>query len=187
MSVEAKLIPASSQTGGPFFRIGLEYLIDRAAEQNADADGSVAIHGRVLDRDGAPVPDAMIEFWSPACVTTSAQADRRDAGIPDGFRRAATDIDGNYSVAVRRPMASAMEDRRTQAPHLLVLVFARGLLRHLLSRMYFEREHANESDPVLLGVPAERRHTLVAKSEGENAYRWDVILQGKEETVFFAW
>ena len=74
-----------------------------------------------------------------------------------------------------------------QAPHMLVLVFARGLLRHLISRVYFEDEDANGSDPVLLTVPRERRSTLIAKSDGENRFRWDVILQGSNETVFFAW
>lgn len=186
MSVESKLIPAGSQTVGPFFRIGLDYLIDRAVEMDAGAGGRIAIHGRVLDRDGAPVPDAMLEFWSPA-YTTNAQAASRDFDIPDGFRRAATDMDGSYSIVIRRPLAIPIEDGRTQAPHLLVLVFARGLLRHLISRVYFDGEPANESDLVMLGVPAERRHTLVAKSESENAYRWDVILQGGKETVFFAW
>lgn len=186
MSADSKLIPASSQTVGPFFRIGLDYLIDRAAELDAQASGTIAIHGRVLDRDGAPVPDALLEFWSPASAAKTP-ADPRDATISDGFRRAATDTDGNYSVVIRRPAAHFIEDGRTQAPHLLVLVFARGLLRHLISRVYFGGEPANDSDPVLMGVPAERRHTLVANSDGENAFLWNVILQGVEETVFFAW
>ena len=74
-----------------------------------------------------------------------------------------------------------------QAPHAMVLVFARGLMRNLITRVYLEDETGNDSDPVLLQVPAERRRTLLAKREGANIYRWDVLLQGADETVFFAW
>jgi protocatechuate 3,4-dioxygenase alpha subunit len=74
-----------------------------------------------------------------------------------------------------------------QAPHMLVLVFARGLLRHLISRIYFDGESENSADPVLSAVPAHRRYTLVAQSDGQNSFRWNVILQGDDETVFFAW
>ena len=123
----------------------------------------------------------MLEFWS---------ADRAGAtdhsGFPEGFRRAATGVDGDFCVSMRRPAPADMGDGRKQSPHLLVLFFCRGLLRHLISRVYFD-EAANASDPVLLGVPAERRHTLIARREGGGSYRWDVILQGAEETVFFAW
>ncbi len=70
---------------------------------------------------------------------------------------------------------------------MLVLIFARGLLRHLISRVYFEGEPANESDPVLLAVPTERRRTLIARRDGPNKFHWDVVLQGADETVFFAW
>jgi protocatechuate 3,4-dioxygenase alpha subunit len=80
-----------------------------------------------------------------------------------------------------------MDDVRMQARHMLVLVFARGLLRHLISRVYFDRDPALASDPVLLSVPAERRGTLIARCDGENSFCWDVILQGADETVFFAW
>ena len=80
-----------------------------------------------------------------------------------------------------------MEDGPLQAPHLLVLVFARGLLRHLITRVYFDDESGNASDPVLLSVPAARRDTLIARKNGPDTFRWDVILQGANETVFFAW
>jgi len=166
-----RLIPNSSQTVGPYFRIGLDYLIDRTSTDDATTLGTIAIRGRVLDRDGVAVPDAMLEFWS----------------VPHNFRRAATDLDGNFCVMMGRPVAVRMEDGRTQSPHLLVLVFARGLLRHLISRVYFESEPGNESDPVLLGVPADRRRTLMARRDGDNSFRWDVTLQGPDETVFFAW
>jgi protocatechuate 3,4-dioxygenase alpha subunit len=186
MSSENKGIPFSSQTVGPYFRIGLEYLIDWMGEVDASAEDAIEIRGRVLDRDGTPVPDAMLEFWSTGNAW-SASDRSHEHGIPDGFGRVATDLNGSFVGRIRRPIATQMEDGREQAPHSMVLVFARGLQRHLLTRVYLEDGTGNESDLVLLGVPAERRGTLVAKGEGTNVYRWDVILQGADETVFFAW
>ena len=180
MSAEPRFIPAGSQTVGPYFRIGLQYLIDRASEV-PQANG-IFLQGRVLDRDGAPVPDAMLEFWS-ATVDRTSPAD----ALPHGFRRVGTDLDGAFSVAIPKPGAAAIDDELRQAPHWLVLVFARGLLRHLITRVYFDDEPANASDPVLLSVPAERRNTLIARRDRNDSYRWDVILQGSNETVFFAW
>lgn len=179
-----KRIPSSSQTVGPYFTIGLEYLIDRTAE--IEAENAIEIRGRVLDRQGAPVPDAMLEFWS-AGDAVSALGDSRAHGIPDGFRRAVTDQEGCFIARIKRPALTRLEDGRLQAPHIMVLVFARGLLRHLITRMYLEGEMGNDNDSVLLNVPAKRRSTLVARVDGKNAYRWDVILQGADETVFFAW
>jgi protocatechuate 3,4-dioxygenase alpha subunit len=189
MSGAAKRIPSGSQTVGPFFRIGLEYLIDAAPRMRADADRAIEIRGRVVDADGAPVPDAMLEFWSGDPAFASSHAATENVGFPPGFRRAATDEGGAFTVVMPRPVALPFPDGRTQAPHMLVLFFARGLLRHLLTRVYFSGDPANQSDPVLLEVPAERRKTLVARAEpGQpGAYRWDVILQGQDETVFFAW
>jgi len=184
MSAEAELTPSSSQTVGPFFQIGLEYLIDCAPETELNAADTIVIRGRVLDRDGAPVPDAMLEFWSAGKGSANAASSQ---GFPGGFRRAATDLDGNFSVVMSRPAAVALDDVRMQAAHMLVLVFARGLLRHLISRVYFEDDPALASDPVLLSVAAERRRTLIARRNGENSFCWDVILQGADETVFFAW
>jgi len=182
MSLKATRIPAGSQTVGPYFRIGLDYLVDRMAREDATSEGMIQIQGRVLDRDGAPVPDAMLEFW---CAGEANGP--RDHGIPDGFRRAATDLDGNFTAKIMRPVGNRLEDGRAQAPHAMVLVFARGLMRHLITRVYLEDEAMNDSDPVLLSVPEERRGTLTAKRDGEEAYRWDVVLQGTDETVFFVW
>ena len=179
-----KRIPFSSQTVGPYFRIGLEYLIERMAE--TDPEDAIEILGRVLDRDGAPVPDAMLEFWS--AVETSVDSDGlQKHGIPEGFRRVATDMDGCFVARIGRPVANRLEDETMQAPHAMVLVFARGLQRHLITRVYLDDETGNENDPVLQVIPTERRGTLIAKAEGENVYHWDVILQGANETAFFAW
>jgi len=187
MSGKAKLIPTSSQTVGPYFCIGLEYLVDCTPSTQAHPAKLVTIRGRVLDRDGAPVSDALLEFWSPAAGEHDASANSRPAGLADGFKRAATDPDGNFFITMLRPAPVPVGDGRMQAPHLLVLLFARGLLRNLITRVYFDDEQANQSDPVLLTIPAERRRTLIAQSDGEGSFCWDVQLQGAGETVFFAW
>jgi protocatechuate 3,4-dioxygenase alpha subunit len=187
MGTRTKLIPASSQTVGPFFRIGLDYLMDCTLSDDAHAGGMIAIQGKVLDRDGAPVPDALLEFWSGEQRAYSNDAGSTGSGISDGFRRAATDGNGAFKVVMKKPDLDRLGDGRFQAPHMLVLVFARGLLRHLISRVYFEGEPGNANDPVLLEIPAERRHTLIARRDEASAYCWDVKLQGADETVFFAW
>jgi protocatechuate 3,4-dioxygenase alpha subunit len=185
VSAEVKLIPTSSQTVGPYFRIGLRHLAECDPEARPENRSTITISGSVLDRDRAPVPDAMLEFWSPG-VTRPAAALVHDAGRGE-FKRVATDIEGRFSVEMRGDVVAARDAHNPQAPHILVLVFARGLLRHLISRVYFDEEPANGADPVLLGVPAERRRTLIAQRESDNVFRWDVILQGTDETVFFAW
>ena len=184
MSTETTLTPSGSQTVGPYFRIGLEYLLERAPEI-ANPEAAIEIRGRVIDRDGNPVPDALLEFWSSGGDRLPNSAIPDETGFPDGFRRSPTDDAGNFAVSMRRP--AGVPTGAGSAPHLLVLVFARGLLRHLISRVYFEGEPANEADPVLLSVPTERRRTLIARCEGQNEFHWDVILQGADETVFFAW
>jgi protocatechuate 3,4-dioxygenase, alpha subunit len=173
--------PSGSQTVGPYFRIGLQYLIDRMEEVNADIVDTIEIRGTVLDRDGVPVPDAMLEFWSAGAHGKMTQE------IPDGFRRVATDENGGFTLRIPRPVATQVNDAETHAPHMLVLFYARGLLRHLISRVYLQDESANACDAVLQSVPEDRRHTLIAKLHHEKFYRWDVILQGTNETVFFAW
>ncbi len=174
-------IPSGSQTVGPYFLIGLQYLIDRMEEVNADIADTIEIRGTVLDRDGVPVPDAMLEFWSAGADGKMTQE------IPNGFRRVATDEIGGFTLRIPRPVAIPMDNTGAQAPHMLVLFYARGLLRHLISRVYLQDESANACDTVLQSVPEDRRHTLIAKLQHENVYRWDLILQGTNETVFFAW
>jgi protocatechuate 3,4-dioxygenase alpha subunit len=185
MKEDRKLIPAGSQTVGPFFCIGLDYLIDRAPVLDADMAGRIEIRGRVLDRDGTAVPDAVLEFWVPSITVSTPGQDP----YPSGFRRTATDSNGSFAVAAVRPAAVPLEGGRMQAPHMLVLVFARGLLRHLLTRVYFEKEPDNADDIVLKNIPAERRATLIGRLDNHrtNSYQWDVRLQGQDETVFFAW
>lgn len=192
MEVETSGIPAGSQTVGPYFRIGLEYLLDRTPSMTLEAPRIIQICGRVLDRDGAPVPDAMLEFWSAATVSHDVEMDQKQADFPAGFRRAVTGVDGVYSAVIERPSTEqqvAEVVQFVQAPHMLALVYARGLLRHLISRVYLEDEPDNQIDSVLAMISEERRHTLIARLDTRRAglYEWDVILQGPMETVFFAW
>lgn len=188
MTALPKLIPSGSQTVGPYFRIGLEHLIDRQAWYQS-LSGSIELHGCVIDRDGAPVSDALLEFWG-----ADSSGNYPDVGqLPDdqltNFRRAATDAKGRYSISLVKPGPASFGDGRLQAPHCLVLVFARGLLRHLITRVYFEDELANPADPVLLEVPSDRRLTMVARVDHgkERSFQWNIVLQGENETVFFAW
>src|SRR3954451_7053480 len=142
MNGDAPLIPASSQTVGPYFRIGLECLCERTPALAVDTPGVIEVRGRVLDRDGAPVTDAMVEFWSASKVANGSQERAANAVVPDGFRRAPTDGDGRFSVLMPRP-AALPDDQHAQAPHIMVLVFARGLLRHLITRVYLGDEQGN--------------------------------------------
>jgi protocatechuate 3,4-dioxygenase alpha subunit len=157
-----------SQTVGPFFSIGL----CRRPGDAVVADGSVRVEGRVLDGAGDPVPDAMVELW---------QADEAGAYRGDfGWGRCATDGDGRYAFTTVRP--GSVDG---QAPHLVLLVFARGLLKPCLTRVYFPGEPANDADPVLSALDARDRATLVAVADGERL-RFDVRLQGEAQTTFFA-
>jgi protocatechuate 3,4-dioxygenase alpha subunit len=155
-----------SQTVGPYFEIG---LCDRPAHELAP-DGPVRIEGRVLDGAGEPVPDAMVEIW---------QADPSGEYRPDfGWGRCGTDDEGRYRFVTVKPGPVG-----GQAPHVTVLVFARGLLKPVLTRLYFPDE-ANDGDAVLGSVPAGERALLVADQDGD-VLRFDIRLQGDGQTPFF--
>jgi protocatechuate 3,4-dioxygenase alpha subunit len=173
-----------SQTVGPFFGVGLPF---EKGEQIAPpgVTGVIRIEGQVLDGNGEPVPDALLEIWQPddhGRYRTRGKS--RDPST--GFGRCRTDSEGAFSVTTVKPGAAPAPDGRHQAPHLNVTVFARGLLRHLVTRMYFPDEtEANATDPVLNLVEPARRETLIASDCG-GVLRFDVRLQGERETVFFA-
>jgi protocatechuate 3,4-dioxygenase alpha subunit len=159
-----------SQTVGPFLHIALADPAQRFAVA-ADAPGAIHIHGTVTDGAGDPIPDGLIETW---------QAD----GL---FARCPTDGDGRYEIHTRKPPTTPTVDGTPQAPHLSVSVFARGLLDRVVTRIYFPEEEAvNAVDPTLGAVAAERRHLLVAEAEDPGHYRFDIRLQGDEESVFLA-
>ncbi|HEY3107840.1 MAG TPA: protocatechuate 3,4-dioxygenase subunit alpha [Chloroflexota bacterium] len=188
------LHPTGSQTVGPFF--GPAMLREGMLRQRLDGPGTsgrpIRIEGRVLDGDGAAVPDALIEIWQAnAHGRYDHPADDRDLPLEpsfSGFGRAATDDDGRFWFETIKPGPVPGPGGAPQAPHLVVTVFARGLLNHVVTRFYFEDEPANGHDPILALVPAARRGTLLARlaEEGQRPlYRRDVVLQGEGETAFF--
>jgi len=154
-----------SQTVGPFFSIGLAGF-DAVAP---GTPGAVRLHGTVFDGAGDAVPDAVIETWQ---TVPSA-----------GFGRSLCDAEGRWSVLTLKPGAVGA----AQAPHVDVSVFGRGLLHRVVTRIYFADEPAaNAADPVLAGIADERaRATLLARPD-RDGYRFDIHLQGDDETVFFA-
>jgi protocatechuate 3,4-dioxygenase alpha subunit len=184
----------SSQTVGPFFH---PCLLRADAECNSLAGPEtpgqrIRVEGRVLDGEGLPVPDALIEVWQAnAAGRYNHPADRRDLPLdPDftGYGRGGTDADGIYWFETVKPGAVPFDELRLQAPHICVAVFARGLLNHLYTRLYFADEPANAEDPVLQLVPEARRPTLLAQPGARDSaavYRFDIVLQGAGETVFF--
>ncbi len=186
----------SSQTIGPFFH---DSLLVAGWNEMAPAETRgerIVIEGRVLDGDGAPVPDAMVELWQAnAAGRYDHPEDQREAAIDPGVRsdfhgfgRAGTDGGGNFRFLTIKPGPVAGPGDTTQAPHISVIVFARGLLNHLYTRIYFPGEPLNATDPWLGAVPASRRHTLIAKSKPAASTRvcqFDIVLQGENETVFF--
>ena len=184
-------VPTPSQTVGPFFSIGLSALCRPGIECAGEKGNRVTIRGRILDGDGEPVPDALLEIWQVDDVSkTPYQGEpsiERTKTLPFGFGRIATNECGEFQFSTRKPAARRDENGTIHAPHLVVLVLMRGLLRHLVTRIYFAGEAANEEDMVLKLVPAGRRETLLAmpSPDSDNDLRWDIHLQGERETVFF--
>lgn len=185
------LLPTPSQTVGPYFALGLSWSEGPNAVAAGTA-GAIRISGRVLDGEGAAVPDALIETWQADPEGRFRRPDDpRGAIAPAGFRgfaRCPVDAAGRYSLLTLKPGPLPGPGASTLAPQLLVSVFARGLLRRLVTRIYFgDEEEANAADPVLasLPYPDEVRRTLIAAPAGEE-YRFDIRLQGDGETLFFA-
>ena len=173
-----KRVATASQTVGPYFHIGMDrhYVSDMADGAQGER---LVVQGRVLDGDGKPVNDALIELWQAGPDGKFAQP-----GFA-GFGRVATDGNGAFRFVTLKPGGVAGTGSALQAPHIAVAVFMRGLLRHLVTRIYFPGDPGNAADAVLALVPAERRATLIAKNAGQGALEWNVILQGTDETVFF--
>ena len=183
-----------SQTVGPFFSPALlrEDARRNVLTQPETAGERIRIEGRVLDGDGIPVPDAMVEIWQAnAHGRYNHPADSGPAQLDPsflGFGRSGTAEDGSYWFETVKPGPVAFDRERLHAPHICVAVFSRGLLNHLVTRLYFEDEPANAEDPVLQCVPDDRRVTLLARREpagAETIYRFDIVLQGAGETAFF--
>lgn len=183
------LLLTASQTTGPFVAISFERtLVDDVAPPSVAGERAV-IQGRVLDGDGKPVDDAVIETWQANAHGKYAHPeDTREKLLePEfkGFGRVLTDRQGAFTLKTIKPGCVPGPGGALQAPHLVVLIFMRGLLKHLVTRVYFPDESSNAEDPVLALVPADRRATLIARKMGGGVLEWNVVLQGKDETAFF--
>ena len=175
-----------SQTVGPYYALGLDHLVSETLAGPEVAGRHITLRGTVYDADGEPVPDAILELWQ----ATPAGSYRFNQESFNGFARLSTHDAGRFQVHTVVPGPVPYPDGRLQAPHLVVLVLMRGLMRHLVTRIYFPDEPGNprnEQDPVLLSVPASRRATLIARAvDGLDNLQWNLHLQGADETVFFA-
>ena len=179
----------ASQTVGPYLHIGLTWLVTDNLVGEGVTGERVTIEGRVLDGDGKPVDDALVEVWQAnAHGRYDHPDDTRDVPLEPGFKgfgRVATDAAGRFRFATIKPGQVPAPGGGMQAPHITVTIFMRGMLKQLRTRIYFPNEAANASDPVLARVPAGRRETLIARPLGAGALEWNVVLQGPDETVFF--
>ena len=179
------------QTTGPFFPIGMLWDTALSTVAIAGEPGMrIRIEGRVLDGAGEPLRDVVVEIWqADAAGRYRHPADRWD-GTPEegfsGFGRSGIGADGCFTFDTIRPGRVPLADGSLQAPHIVLQVFGRGLLDHLTTRIYFPGDPANATDPILSRVPVDRRATLVARPATADGVvlRFDVVLQGPDETVF---
>ncbi len=172
----------ASQTAGPYWHM-IDFpewadLLRTGGGNEGVAGEKVTLVGRITDGDGAPCGDALVEIWQAGPDGTY------EAGF-HGFGRCATDPDGEFRFRTLKPGPVPGRGNTLQAPHIQIVIFARGLMSHVVTRAYFEGEALNATDPVLNLVedPA-RRATLVAKPEANGVWRLDIRLQGDGETVF---
>ena len=156
------------QTVGPYLHLGLRAGLGPLT--SPEATTPVAIQGRLIDGAGVGIGDGVLEFWA--------------AGFAD-VGRVWTAAEGRYRLEAVRPLSRVDPDGSVHAPHFAVRVLARGILTEYLTRVYFAGQPDNDRDPVLQAVPAHRRATLVAAPAAPSEYRFDVVVQGEGETVFF--
>ena len=185
------LLTTAAQTIGPFGAIIFEHTqVKEVAPVGVEGE-RVVIRGCLLDGDGKPVDDATIETWQANSYGKYAHPDDvQEKPLDDrfrGFGRVLSASDGSFRLNTIKPGSVPGSGGAVQAPHLVVIIFMRGLLKHLMTRVYFPDEPANAADPVLALVPAARRSTLIAKkiAAEPGVFEWNVDLQGREETVFF--
>ncbi len=193
MTAEPGPQPTPSQTVGPFFHDAL-LDEDRSELVPPDHPRAIRIEGTVYDGAGDPLSDAMVEIWQAngAGRYNHPADDRQDLPLEEGFSgfgRAGTDAGGRFSFVTLKPgPVPGPEENPTgeQAPHIMVSVFARGLLKRVVTRIYFpDEDEANAADLVLSSIddPGLRK-TLIARDEGE-ILRFDIHLQGEKQTAFF--
>jgi protocatechuate 3,4-dioxygenase, alpha subunit len=180
-----------SQTVGPYFSMRLPWAQGPYVVPEG-TPGAVTVYGRLLDGAGDPVPDGLIETWQADPAGRFAHPADPRGPVPDGdhafrgFGRCPTGHDGSWKIVTRKPGPLPTGDGQTEAPHIDVSVFARGALDRCVTRVYFPDETtANDADPALQAVPPARRCTLIAAPAGQNLLRFDIHLQGDNETVFF--
>ena len=180
-----------SQTAGPYLSIGLLREHISSLLVGDDDPRAIRIRGRLLDGQGDPVPDGMVEIWQANAAGRYAHPEDTRADLPledafRGFGRSGTADDGWFEFVTAKPGSVPMPDGRPQAPHIVVGVFARGILKRLVTRLYFpDEEEANARDPVLSELEDDERATLVAHAE-DGGLRFDIRLQGDGQTTFFA-
>lgn len=171
-----------SQTVGPYFRIGLDWPDAWRLAVDDSVGPRITLRGQMLDGDGVPVTDALIEIWQ---ADSDGRYHAARAGGFGGAGRCAVDGHGGFRFETVKPGRVAAPDASLQAPHINVLVMARGLLQQLYTRIYFAADAAlHATDVVLACVPARRRATLIAVPVGDEQV-FDIHLQGERETVFF--
>ena len=187
MSLQA----TTSQTVGPYFKIGFRWLDqDQLAPQNASGE-RVTIHGRIFDGDDVPIPDAILEIWQANAHGKYAHPeDAQNKPLEPGFTgygRVPVKRDGTFQFTTIKPGPVPGPEGREQAPHLLISLFMRGLLRRLVTRIYFPDDPRNPGDCILNLVEAERRPTLIAQNDSgkPGVLEWNIHMQGNSETVFF--
>ena len=193
MNDEKNFVPTGSQTVGPYFHLGLARGGSEAGKLAApDAQGEhIRLAIRVLDAEGAGVPDAMIELWQADANGKYDHPEDPQGKVPDpafvGYGRLPSDKDGKLLFETVRPGRAAGVDGALQAPHINVHIFSRGILRHVSTRIYFAGEPANAEDAILRLVPEARRDTLMARPDPQQPGTWviDFRLCGEGETVFF--
>lgn len=186
------LVPTASQTVGPFFHLGCTRAHSVSCLAAPEAKGvRIRLHCRVLDGDGVPVPDAMLELWQANAEGKYAHPDDTQDKPADphcgGFGRLATDEQGYCLFHTVKPGGVPGPDDTRQAPHISVSVFARGIQKRLATRIYFSGDPANANDTVLALVPEARRATLMAHPDFADGGLWNFTIRlcGEGETVFF--
>jgi protocatechuate 3,4-dioxygenase alpha subunit len=183
------LLLTPPQTVGPFFAVLVPDRGTLVMVTDQTPGRRIAVEGSVRDGVGQPVPDALVEIWQANAEGHCNHPDDRRRTGPDatfdGFGRTQTDAAGRFLIETITPGAVPGPAGAPQAPHLAVGLFARGLLGRLVTRIYFADDPANAHDPILSCVPADRRPTLIAERCGKGRYRFEIVLQGPCETVFF--
>ena len=202
------------QTVGPFFHYGLpwkggadlvgqsdlgarpdlfpeeHYVLNLSSPKGEVRGEAIEVTGSIFDADENPVPDAMIEIWQANTAGRYVSLEDTREHLPldpgfVGFGRSSTTKDGVYRFLTLKPGRVPGPGNTLQAPHIAMGVFGRGLIKRLVTRLYFEDEPSNAEDPILELVPTHRRGTLMARKAGAGVYRMDIRLQGEHETVFF--